>query len=279
MRLLDLRYSMLEALPSSIGTLKHLEHLRYLNLTGNKHIRKLPNSICDLQNLEALLLIDCEELAELPRDIRKMVSIKYFWITTKQTCLPTNEIMSMCSLRDLVFYKCPSLESFPEGIQRLTALSSLGFSCCESLISLPQGLKHLTALESLFIWECENINLMEGEDYPTSLRSFTISSSPKLVALPQWLIQSATTLQFLQIRSCENLAALPEWLPNLTSLQNLQIRCCGKLSSLPKGMGRLTALRELKINYCGGLSKNCEREVGVEWPKIKHIPQIEIRQG
>uniref|UniRef100_A0A2N9FJI5 NB-ARC domain-containing protein n=1 Tax=Fagus sylvatica TaxID=28930 RepID=A0A2N9FJI5_FAGSY len=41
-------------------------------------------------------------------------------------------------------------------------------------------------------------------------------------------------------------------------------------------MGRLTALRELKIDNCGELSKNCEREVGVEWPKIKHIPQIEI---
>jgi hypothetical protein len=78
---------------------------------------------------------------------------------------------------------------------------------------------------------------------------------------------------------CENLAALPEWLPNLTSLQNLQICGCQKLSSLPEGMGCLTALRELKIVSCGELNKNCEREVGVEWPKIKHIPQIEITQS
>jgi Leucine-rich repeat (LRR) protein len=273
LRLLDLRNSTLDALPSSIGTLKHL---RYLNLEWNKRIKKLPNSICDLQNLETLLLIGCDELEELPRDIRKMVSIKYFEITTKQTCLPTNEIMSMCSLRDLLFHDCPGLESFPEGIQRLTALRSLGFMDCESLISLPQGLKHLTALENLVIWRCEKINLMEGKDYPMSLRSFIIGFSPKLVALPQWLIQSATTLQFLEIGGFENLAALPEWLSNLTSLQNLQIGYCPKLSSLPEGMGRLTALRELKIENCGELSKNCEREVGVEWPKIKHIPQIEI---
>ena len=205
-----------------------------------------------------------------------MVSIKYFWITTKQTCLPTNEIMSMSSLRDLFFHNCPGLESFPEGIQRLTALRRLRFQSCESLISLPQGQKHLTALESLLIWNCEKINLMEGEDYPTRLRSFIIGESRKVVALPQWLIQSATTLQFLWIRSCENLAALPEWLPNLTSLQKLKIQRCRKLSSLPEGMGCLTALRELKIRHCGELSKNCEREVGVEWPKIKHIPQIDI---
>ena len=191
--------------------------------------------------------------------------------------MPTNEIMSMCSLRDLNFYKCPGLESFPEGIQRLTALRSLGFTYCESLISLPQGLKHLTALESLLIWECEKINLMEVEDYPTSLRSFHIGFLPKLVALPRWLRQSATTLQFSWIHRCENLAALPEWLPNLTSLQKLQIVQCRKLSSLPEGMGCLTALRELGIDNCGELSKNCEREVGVEWPKIKHIPQIDIK--
>ena len=47
------------------------------------------------------------------------------------------------------------------------------------------------ALESLEIWNCGKIDLVEGEDYPTRLRSLTIGVLPKLVALPQWLIQSA----------------------------------------------------------------------------------------
>uniref|UniRef100_A0A2N9ICN2 Uncharacterized protein n=1 Tax=Fagus sylvatica TaxID=28930 RepID=A0A2N9ICN2_FAGSY len=167
-------------------------------------------------------------------------------------------------------------KSFPKGIQRLTALRKLDFANCESLISLPQGLKNLTTLESLEIWDYGKLDLMEGEDYPTRLQSFTIGIAG--VALPQWPIRSANTLQCLKIVSCVNLAALPEWLPDLSSLQKLEIWECQKLLSLPEGMGHLTALRDLKIKYCGELSKNCEREVGVEWPKIKHNPQIVIRQ-
>ena len=72
LRLLNLRNSMLETLSSLISTLKHL---RYLNLRGNKKMKKLPDSICDLQNLETLVLFGCEKIEELPRDIRKMVSL------------------------------------------------------------------------------------------------------------------------------------------------------------------------------------------------------------
>ena len=175
LRLLNLRYSKLDTLSSSIGTLKHL---RYLNLQGNRNIKKLPDSICDLQNLETLIFSWCEEIEELPRDIRNMVSLRCFEITTRQTRLPTNGIECICSLRHLVFYKCYKLECFHEGIQRLTALRSLGFFGCGSLISLPQGMKHLTALESLVISGCEKLNLMEGDDYPTRLRELSVWGLP-----------------------------------------------------------------------------------------------------
>uniref|UniRef100_A0A2N9GR12 Rx N-terminal domain-containing protein n=1 Tax=Fagus sylvatica TaxID=28930 RepID=A0A2N9GR12_FAGSY len=148
--------------------------LKWAFVEGNTHIKKLPNSICDLQNLESLILHGYDEL---DRDLWKIFSIK------------------------LILHGCDELEELPRDIRKM------------------------------FLW----------------------------------------------IHRCENLAALPEWLPNLTSLQKLQIWECRKLSSLPEGMGCLTALRELEIDNCGELSKNCEREVGVEWPKIKHIPQIDIK--
>ena len=240
LRVLDLKFSRLEVVPSLISTLKHL---RYLDLRGNKKIKRLPNSICNLQNLETLMLAGCEDLQELPRDIRKMISLRYLWITTKQMHLPANGIEYMCSLRNLVFIGCPRLLHFPEGIQRLTALHRLEFTYCESLTSLPRGMKHLTALEILGIWDCEKLVLMEGDDYPMRLRRLTIGFLPKLVSLPQGLIPSANTLQFLAIYHCGNLAKLPQWHPNLSSLPKLDILNCPNLLSLPKRMDRCTVLR------------------------------------
>lgn len=140
--------------------------------------------------------------------------------------LPANGIEYMCSLQNLTLVKCPRLEPFNEGFQCLTTLRSFGFADCKSLISSPQGLKHLTALRNLGIRNYEKINFMEGSDYPTRLRTLYISKLPQLVTLPQWLIQSANTLQFIYIYNCKNLEILPEWLPNLSSLCKLLIWDC-----------------------------------------------------
>ncbi|WRX23699.1 NB-ARC - like 10 [Theobroma cacao] len=56
------RQSCIKALPNKIGNLKHL---RYLDQSGNFHIKKLPNSICKLQKLQTLLLM-CLGIEKLP---------------------------------------------------------------------------------------------------------------------------------------------------------------------------------------------------------------------
>ena len=84
-----------------------------------------------------------------------------------------------------------------------------------------------------------------------------IKGLPKLEVFPQWLQESANTLQLLGVLECENLKALSEWLPRLKSLHTLGIVECPKLSSLSEGMEALTALRDLEIVCCPNLSRKC----------------------
>jgi len=44
-------------------------------------VKILPHSICKLCNLQTLILLNCRELASLPRDMRKLVSLRYLDIT------------------------------------------------------------------------------------------------------------------------------------------------------------------------------------------------------
>ncbi|KAJ9184768.1 hypothetical protein P3X46_004460 [Hevea brasiliensis] len=274
LRVLNLSDSCFEALPNSIGTLKHL---RYLDLYRNRKIRKLPNSICKLQNLQTLRLEECEKLEEIPRDIKNMSNLRFLEITTKQTSLLENGIECLSSLRYLSLFECGNLEHLFEGMQFLTSLRTLVITSCGSLTCLPHSLKHLSALETLVIGDCAKLNLMEmeyNEDFDLSLTSLVIGELPQLVTLPHSLQGCASTLQYIYIDDCPNFTALPDWTRNLTSLKRLEIIRCPELFSLPEEMHCLTALRELKIGLCPELRERCDPETGEDWPKIGHIPEI-----
>ncbi|CAN6576058.1 unnamed protein product [Malus baccata var. baccata] len=226
LRMLVLHGTTFEAFPSSIVSLKHM---RYLELTENARITKLPDAVCKLQSLEILSVGGCDNLEELPRDISKLISLRWLDITTKQTSFPDNGVGCMKSLR------------------------YLSITDCGNLTSLPRDMSYLTALHTLVIWDCEQLDLAYGnyQLIPLRLRSLLIGEVPRMVALPEWLQGAANTLRVLCIWDCENLDALPELLTSFTSLRILDLGVCPKLVSLPEGMHRL----EVKIEDCHQLKR------------------------
>ncbi|OAY40447.1 hypothetical protein MANES_09G023000v8 [Manihot esculenta] len=255
LRMLDLAHSKLEISLDWIGALKHL---RYLRLYGNSGIKKLPNSICKLHNLQTLVLSDSIE--ELPSDIRYLINLRFLLFSTKQKCLPMNGIGCLTSLRFLAIGSCEKLEHLFEDMQGLKHLRILIIGNCESLISLPQSMKYLTALEILAIVNCENLNLTleeNGKDdkhfAQFNLQKLILAELPKLVDFPEWLLQGSTnTLRLLILASCKYLKKLPVCIQNIASLQQLEIVACDELS------------------------EKCEPGKGENWSKIAHIPTIII---
>jgi Leucine-rich repeat (LRR) protein len=185
----------------------------------------------------------------------------------------------LSKLKNIKLSFITDLETLP--LQNLTSLESLTIYGCQILKSLSLGIQHLTALQSLYLEDCPDLELANDEDGMqwqglTSLLSLWFSRLPKLVSLPSGL-QHATTLQKLIISDCESLTAIPEWIHNCKSLQVLQIRGCSRLASLPEGMRRLTSLQKLIIVNCPILLRRCKRHTGEDWPKIAHIPELDLQ--
>ncbi|EXB56304.1 Disease resistance protein RGA2 [Morus notabilis] len=253
LRMLDLSYSSFETFPSYIGRMKQL---RNLNLSHNRKLVNLPDSITKLQSLQILQLQGCSNLEKLPKNIGNLSSLMFLSITTKEMCFPENGIECLTSLRTLMIVSC----------NKLSYLSDRIMGC-------------LTALETLVISYCENLALFDDQDEKVkrlSLQKLIFMDLPKMRALPRWLEGCQNTLQYLCLGSCPNLTSLPFWLPKTASLQQMEIGACPKLCSLPEGMHRLASLLELRIAKCPNLMEYLQSVDGKNWSmKIHFVDYLE----
>ncbi|KAG9141804.1 hypothetical protein Leryth_013934 [Lithospermum erythrorhizon] len=252
LRVLILKSLELEELPNSIG---NLVELRYLNLSNSSKIKFLPTSITKLVNLQTLDLINCEQLQDVPKRIGEMRSIKTLYLTSRQISLKKHR-ETFSSLQLLLFFKCYFLRLPSEGFQQFKELRVLRIYECPRLVSISSIVKHLTALEKLWIWDCQNLDLSDGEgmDGLKNLQSLLLMGLPKLVTLPEGLQQiGPLTLKYLRIANCPNLLSLPDWLPTFTSLLKVYIEDCPNLQYVPQGMYHHTA--QLHISDCPQLNE------------------------
>ena len=137
-----------------------------------------------------------------------------------------------------------------------------------------QGLRNLL---ELLVWSLPKlVSLPVGLQYVSSLQFLSITNCCSLIAIPEWICK-LISLQNLSIWDSPNLESLPEGICALTSLQTLRISHCPNLESLPEGIGALTSLQTLQISHCPILLKRCKKQIGEDWHKISHIPNLEVR--
>ncbi|KAF4362798.1 hypothetical protein F8388_022455 [Cannabis sativa] len=180
--------------------------------------------------------------------------------------LPEKESLSL-------FFKCAF--GSEAAVAEYPQLKQIGEEIVKKCGGVPLALKTLGSRlrQTTEAHNCDNLKVLSNDSINcTTLRTLAIETTD----LPQWLEQAAKTLRNLRIEDCSKLTRLPEWLPKLISLEKLEIICCRNLLSLPDGMEGLTSLTHLVIENCNALKERCKREVGPDWHKIAHVPNLSI---
>jgi Leucine-rich repeat (LRR) protein len=305
-RSLNLSWSSIKEIPKEVGKLIHLRHL---NLADCGELESLPETTCDLCNLQSLDVTWCRSLKELPKAIGKLIKLRHLQIYGSGVAFIPKGIERITCLRTLDgFTVCGGGENESKGanLRELKNLNLIGGSF--SIRNLGGGIedasdaaeaqlknkKRLLCLELGFDYNQENGILIEALQPPSDLEYLTISSYGGL-DLPNWMM-TLTRLQVLTLRYCENVEVLPPLgrLPNLESLvlsslkvRRLDARFLGiekaENASIDEGeIARVTAFPKLKKLWIEGLEEveewdGIEMRVGEEdanTTSISIMPQL-----
>ncbi|KAL9451399.1 hypothetical protein AB3S75_013043 [Citrus x aurantiifolia] len=304
--------NLIREIPENVGK---LIHLKYLNLCGLR-IESLPETLCELYNLQKLDIRPCQDLRELPTGIGKLKN-----------------------MRSLLNGDTSSLKYMPIGISRLTSLRTLekfvvgggvdGGSTCrlESLKNLQllrecrvEGLSnvsHVDEAERLQLYNKKNLlrlHLQFGEEededeggeeededggYEEEEEEGEVvdgegeEGSRKNEKDEQLLeaLQPPLNVEELKIESYGG-NIFPKWLTSLTNLRDLKLDSCFNCEHLPP-LGKLP-LEKLVIIHLKSVKRVGNEFLGIEessedgpsssssslsviaFPKLKSLKIVEL---
>ncbi|XP_057990304.1 putative disease resistance protein RGA1 [Hevea brasiliensis] len=292
--------------PSWISSLTNLMSIRFCSC---KSIKRLPpfDQLLSLQSLYISGLTNLEYIVTDGGSSSFFPSLTRLYLYHCPnlkgwlTCVRndgTADLLRFPCLSILYFHNCPNLTSMPlvPSLEKLefvggggkqlehiikmiiSASQSSSFSSSSSSSSFP-----ISQFKDLSIYEVEDLEFLPELLFNlTSLQSLSILSCQKITTLSrdendkgmQW--QGLQNLRSLEFYDNGSLVSLPKGLQYATTLHRLDIEDCPNLMSLAEGMDNLTELQILRILRCPQLEAKCEKNVGEDWPKVAHIPNIYI---
>lgn len=209
---------------SDYSYLAGLIHLRYLRVY-NKEFRRFPESICQLYNLQSLILDYCGDLEELPGGIGNLVYLRYIGLSSLNIARLPDSICQLSDLRKLKLNDCRNIKELPSGINNLVRLRELRL--CEMEISeLPDSVCRLTDLQVLELSSCRNLSRLPRD------------------------IGNLSNLSTLEVTDTE-IQELPESFCKLSKLQKLSLSGNWNLKDLPSNFGELASLDYLELYDVG----------------------------
>ncbi|KAL6140844.1 hypothetical protein ACLB2K_059137 [Fragaria x ananassa] len=214
--------------PKEIG---ELFHLRYIDLSGNRSLKELPDAIC---NLETLLLENCA-LEKLPKAMGKLINLK-------------KGIGRIRGLRKLDEYKVVCGEHGDSG-NEILELGDLGmFDQLQGKIVIRKLGKAIDASEAqkAQLEKKKHLLVLELNFGKRSDREEEVERRRKSDVEILNALQPHENLEYLRIVSYRGTTVSPKWLMSLHHLRYLTLVFCIECECLPP-LRRLPLLEVLKI--------------------------------
>ncbi|XP_047338464.1 putative disease resistance protein RGA3 [Impatiens glandulifera] len=218
-----------------------LKHLRYLDISNNNQITTLPDSICDLLNLQTLKLNGCFNLKSLPKNTKNLVSLRHLYL---ESCIGLKYMpKGMGKLKHL-----KTLSLFVIGMKerdcQLDELKELNIHGSLKIMKLGR-VSDASMERGISMAKKTNINELELEwrsddedDERKSTRDEKIGEALEV---------STTSLKFLIMR-CYKGVNLPKWVDNVNRDENEMIVLFPLLEELV--IDKMKNLRELVSPSC-----------------------------